>query len=552
MIMNISRRPAVRSRSGLLRGVFGLFLVVLVVGGVRPAWSGEEPSKEAMEFRKALPSKDLAQYSEAARALRRWAMAHDPQFPIYHFTPPEGRINDPNGPIYFQGRYHLFYQFQQQIDNGKGGTTRTPKCWGHAVSKDLVHWEDWPVVLWPDTPEDRGGVYSGNTFVDDEGNLAALYTGNTAGNKAPRYGILARSLDGGLTWTKKVVMDHSQRPNPDSPVHHDGQTWKHGDTWYQLIGGSTGGPKAQGAAWLWRSPDLINWKLVRNIAPSIKLRNFWELPYLVSFGDRDVLFVGAKNSYWAGKFDYETGHFEPDSLEARRIDPGNYYSFNFNMTDDRGPGGAKRQLMHGWVLNRPTSTPGIPYWQGAHTIPRVVSLRPDGKVWQEPIPEIESLRGQHWHFDAEKEAVEGLETIKEDAAEIIATFLPTGEAGTFGVKLRISDDGAEYVRVYVDLKSKTFGIDGPIFDKSNEGVEPHARKPVIYLETPSESLDLVSPKDPITLRIFLDRSVLEVYVNGNALTVCPESRASAKGIEIFNDGGAALKEFDLWRMNSAW
>ncbi len=186
--------------------------------------NGADVAEPVAGFRNVVESKDLDTYSQAALKLRRWMIENDPHYPIYHFTGPESWINDPNGPIYYRGKYHLFYQFDPIVDG-----RRSKRCWGHAVSTDLVHWVDWPVAIWPDTPYDRQGVYSGNTVVDANGDLCALYTGNVAGHRET-YGMLARSRDGGLTFEKKMVMDNAQRPNKNSPVHWDGFVWKQGDT----------------------------------------------------------------------------------------------------------------------------------------------------------------------------------------------------------------------------------------------------------------------------------------------------------------------------------
>jgi len=226
-------------------------LVFALVGCLLPASGGAaELPEEVSGFRRNVKSKDIETFSRAALALRRWMIANDPQRPVYHFTGPESWINDANGVIYHKGKYHLFYQFDPIVD-GK----RSKRCWGHAVSDDLVHWVDWPVALWPDTPFDRNGVYSGNVVIDEQGNPAALYTGNVAGHRET-YGMLARSTDGFRTWQKKMVMHNRQRPNSRPPVHWDGQVWKEGDKWCQLIGGCTGGKHPKGAAYLWTSPDL--------------------------------------------------------------------------------------------------------------------------------------------------------------------------------------------------------------------------------------------------------------------------------------------------------
>ena len=290
--------------------------------------------REIEQFRQVVKSQDIETFSQAALALRRFMIDHDPQRPIYHFTGPESWINDAHGVMYHEGRYHLFYQFDPII-----GDQRSARCWGHAVSADLVHWEDWPVALWPDSPYDKGGVYSGNVVIDDDGVPTALYTGNVAGHRET-YGVLARSRDGFRTWQKVMVMHDNQRPNEQSPVHWDAQIWRDGDTWYQLIGGTTGGDAPQRAAYLWTSPDLERWRLRKPIcagAPGV----FWELPYLVPLGDSYVLMVGVRgNPYWVGSYDREKMALTPDDPAWRSVDPGDYYAVNPHMVDGKGPGGS--------------------------------------------------------------------------------------------------------------------------------------------------------------------------------------------------------------------
>jgi hypothetical protein len=112
--------------------------------------------KQVSGFRAVLKSKDVQVFSRAALELRKWMIANDPHRPTYHFTGPESWINDPNGPFYYKGKYHLFYQFAPIIDGN-----RSPVCWGHAGSTDLVHWTDWPVAIWPDSQYDRNGAVEG-------------------------------------------------------------------------------------------------------------------------------------------------------------------------------------------------------------------------------------------------------------------------------------------------------------------------------------------------------------------------------------------------------
>jgi beta-fructofuranosidase len=523
---------------------------VVVVSDAKPEAPNREQARKAdpyvglpeavASYRKVVRSTNIREYSQAALALRRWMIENDPHRPIYHFTGPESWINDPNGPIYHEGKYHLFYQFDPIVLDGKGGWRRSARCWGHAVSHDLVHWVDWPVALWPDTRYDRAGVYSGNTVIDRQGFPCAMYTGNVAGHREA-YGIFARSTDGWLTWNKKMVMDNTQRPNADSPVHWDGYVWREDGRWCQLIGGTTGGSGRTGAAWLWTSTDLKQWTLQKNIAPSIKLSSFWELPYLIQLGGKHVLLVGSRNPYWLGTYDAQAMIFTPDDLKPKSIDNGMYYSFNVNMTDDKGPDGARRQLMHGWVTGPPSPAKTVPYWQGAHSIPRVLTLSGDSVV-QQPIPEIKTLRGEHQHYKGvviESNKAGYLPETRGDTLELIATFDQRASAAArFGLKLRVSEDGDQAVRVWFDPKTEQLGIDGAITKKAS--TKTHL--------TRDGSADQL-----ITLRIFLDRSILEVYCGGAALTGRTFSDPKAQGSDLFVEGGSArLKSLDIWKMKSMW
>jgi beta-fructofuranosidase len=472
-------------------------------------------------FRAVVKSKDKALYSKAALELRLWMMENDPYRPIYHFTGPESWINDPNGVIFHKGMYHLFYQFDPIVDG-----QRSKRCWGHAASKDLVHWEDWPVALWPDTPYDQGGVYSGNMVIDDNGIPTAFYTGNVQARKET-YGMQARSLDGFLTWEKKMVMHNDQRPDASSPVHWDAQIWKDSNVWHQLIGGALNG---KGAAQIWTSPDLENWTYQKAIY-SGDPGNFWELPYLVQFGEKYALFVGRGNPYWIGEYDRKTLTFTPDSLQTKSIDNGNYYSFNLHMTDDKGPDGEKRQLMHGWVNGPPSPTKTVPFWHGAHSIPRVIT-REGNRLRQEPIPEIQSLRGKHYTF-SDLTGKDLLKGIKGDAFEIKATFTP-GTAKRLGFRLRIAEDEKSCTRVFFDTASGTFGVDGDAVAKSPQ-------------------MSCLNPGEDVQMHIFLDKSIIEVYLNGNAQTARTFPDPGSLGLGIFSEGGEAiLKSLDIWEMKSMW
>jgi len=498
-----------------------------------------EPAAEVTAFRKVVKSKDIAVFSKAALALREYMIANAPGRPIYHFTGPEGWINDPNGVICHKGAYHLFYQYDPMVPDGKGGYVRSKRCFGHAVSKDLVHWTDWPVALWPDTKHDRGGVYSGNCIIGDDGIPNIFYTGNVRGHRET-YGIRATSRDNFLTWEKKMVMDNSQRPNRHSPVHWDAQIWKDGKTWYQLIGGCTEDRKA--AAWLWTSDDLANWKLQAKPIYVCKKWRYFELPYLIRFGKKHVLFVGiGGNPYWVGTYDAKTMTFTPDDPNRPKfIDRGNYYSFNPHMTDNKGPDGKRRQLMHGWVTMGWSPCKKVPAWASGHSIPRVITLKGD-RVWQEPIPEIELLRGAGKSLANVKVTPKTnglLEGVGGEAVEIAVTFNVPKASTTFGVVVRADQKAQGYAVTLHRDRDGNF-----LWGVANNRSKGKGYRWPIGLKGATK----------VNLRIFVDRSIIEVYANGHALTAAKcYANPGAGGIGLFADADCTVEKMTVWKMRSMW
>ena len=533
--------------------------------------NGDRWPREVRDFRVAVTSKERAVFAGAARELRRWMATHDPHRPRYHFTPPEGWMNDPNGPIYHQGAYHLFYQYRPVYANG----SESAICWGHASSTDLLHWQDWPVAMWPDRRYDVAGVYSGNTFIDDDGFPCALYTGNVAGH-AETYGVLARSTDGWLTWHKHKVMDNEQRPNAASPVHWDAQVWKEDALWHQLIGGAVGeGAGQRGAAHLWTSPDLEEWTHRGTIAEDHDpKRRYWELPYLVPFnasggtsnaapeGDRAVLMVGARgNPYWTGTYDRTARRFHPDRREPRFVDLGLYYCVNPHMVDDKGPGGAPRRLLHGWVVGARSPVDTVPYWIGAHSIPRVLELAGDELI-QTPVPEIETLRGaaHRRHGITVAPGASGyLSEVAGDALEIELTIdLPRTGARRVGAGVRL-DDAGRGARVWYEPAANRFGVQrllGPeqpyANDASREGRNLQGAAEMLTATQVAAPAGTAHPEaGAVVLRIFVDRSILEVFCAGAALTDRLYPDPSATGVDLFADGGTAhVRSVSVWPLRA--
>ena len=466
------------------------------------------------------------EYLGRASAVRKLLLEQDPHRPRYHFTAPQGWMNDPNGPLYWKakGEYHLFYQHRPPFSD--------VIHWGHALSKDLVHWQDLPIAIFPDTPQDRGGVYSGNTVIDDGGVPTAIYTGNVRGH-AEAYAMKAVSTDGLRTWTQQAVID--QPPYPGTPVNWDSQIWKDGSLWWLLSGGCYEGG---GAAVLWSSSDLTKWTYRQRIYTPRKYGGFWELPYLLDFGRKHVLIIGVwPVRYWVGTYDRQQLIFAPDREEAEILDYSTvYYSPNPHMVDDKGPGGTPRRIMHGWILGG-TPTKSVPYWEGLHAIPRVLTLERD-QLLQTPIPELTMLRGRHVQVAGrtiDPAACLPLQEVRGDTLEIVAEFdLEDASAKRLGLHLRMAENGEERTTVFFDTASREFGCRTRVDGKERVDQGPSG---------------LAVDAKSVRLHVFLDRSVLETYVNGRAVTARMYPAPGSLAAALFAEGGSArLRALEAWEL----
>ncbi|MBN1420865.1 MAG: glycoside hydrolase family 32 protein, partial [Planctomycetes bacterium] len=226
---------------------------------------------------------------------------------------------------------------------------------------------------------------------------------------------------------------------------------------------------------------------------------------------------------------------------ARILDPStSFYSPNPHLVDANGPGGSPRRILMGWILQG-SPAKGIPYWEGLHAIPRVLALDGRGLV-QAPIPELEVLRRRHLRLEdriIDSPAPGLFPTFEGDALEIRARFDRAGATATrFGVEVRRSRDGKEKTTVAYEPAADTFGVGGLV-----------ARRPGSLGETRAA----LRPDEPVEFRIFLDRSVLEVFVNGRTITERMFPSPGSRGIEVFAEGGRVrLATIDIWQMASIY
>lgn len=295
---------------------------------------------------------------------------------IKHFEPEKGWMNDPNGLCFFQGRYHAFFQYNPHA------AVWGPMHWGHAVSKDLVHWEELPTALCPDMPyEDNGGCFSGSA-IEKDGNLYLMYTsvskklGQTQSMAVSRDGVHFEKLP------ENPVIPQSPL-DPASKDFRDPKIFLYGDGYRMVCGAGVDG---LGSVLLFRSDDLLRWDYVGPLFQSCDYGPVPECPDLFPLGNKWVLMFSRMDEsrsaqFVVGSFDGE--RFAPESFQQPELGTDFYAPQTFLD-------GQNRRIMIGWMFNWNRQVPEGAVRAGALSIPRVLSLR-DGRLCNAPVEEAESM-----------------------------------------------------------------------------------------------------------------------------------------------------------------
>ena len=507
------------------------------------------------DFFDASVARDIEACKRLDLEMRKF-MDRDMNRPKYHITAPMGWMFDPAGAFYYQGNYHV-YTYRNVY-------ARTEYCsLDHYVSTDLINWRQWPIGVWADSAWDVYSIRLANHFIDDDGVPTMIYTSWGYGERG-RYGIILRSYDNLLTYGSK---QSGGKQDAFGFAIGDSQTWKDGDTWYTMTAKHRKSPGDLGAALLlFSSPDLKNWTEIgpifyfRKQPDSLKARPAGEplsnsmrntinraeqgraeFTYLIPFGDKHVLLAGVRPvRYWVGTFDKKRFIFTPDDSQGKLLNYLDYfYCFNPMIVDSQGPDGATRRVMMALESRVSGSVDGLP-WFGVLVLPRSIRLA-DGRLIQEPVAETRQLRGRHFsqsNIVVMPGATGLIKKNEGDTLEIIAEFEP-GDARLFGLKVRMSADGRQFARVFYDPATGTYGVDGDITESpfKEQGQGP----------------SYIAEGQPVTIRIFLDGSLLEVFVNGTTCTGMLEVDSSSVSLDLFSVGGTAkCKSLDIWEMKPVW
>ena len=483
----------------------------------------------------------------------------DPHRPAYHFLPPAGWMNDINGAIYWKGRYHIFYQH-----NPNGGYWKWMQ-WGHASSVDLVHWVHHPIALTPDLDgPDRDGCFSGGAFVSREGVPMFIYYG------VPDGECLAESRDDLLLhWTKHPDNPVIPQPGDGGPDYgeclhvHDPCAWLHDGTYYALTNRRNPGGRGDGG-YLFRSRDLARWEYAGLFYESD--RRWTEadedlaVPDFFPLGDRRMLLFCSHlqaTQYYLGRLQGE--RFVPEA-HGRMSWPGGHLGGARTLLDEGG-----RRIFFDWVRElRGVDAERASGWSGVMTVPRVLSLAGDGGLRIEPVPELEALRlnhRRHGDVDLAAGAQLTLDDIRGDSLELALRIAPE-HAGAVGVALRCSPDGAEQTAVLFDPAASKLQVDVSRSTLDDSISYPHYRQPAALERLPAEARLVRAQEAPfelaageaLELRIFLDRSVLEVFANGRQCItqrIYP-SRGDSRDVRLFSRGPvASVASIEAWDMAPA-
>ena len=481
--------------------------MIAAPGGKLPAW--------LLQQSKSRGDESLA---NASREMRQNLLT-DRHRPGYHFVIPEGRCMpfDPNGAVYFKGRYHLFYIFQD--DRGHN--------WGHVSSRDLFHWRHHPTGL-------VSGMFSGNCFINKDGRPTMCYHQVGQGN------AMAVALDDELNeWEKLESNPITPLTEPGDPDHGkyrswDPYGWLEDDAYYAIFGGqrpAIAKSDSLGGEWKYVGDLMANTVEGVAIDEDVSCADFFKL------GDRRMLLcishrLGCR--YYFG--DWKNEQFHPTFHEKMSWVDNSFFAPE-SLLDDRG-----RRIMWAWIFDGSGFNTRMDYgWSGTMSLPRVLSLGTDGSLRMNPPEEIETLRynpEKRTNLVIEADSEVAVEGIGGNSIELLMEMIAK-DATQFGLKVCCSPDGLEQTLIYYDAVEKTLKVDT---NKSSvsEGPKSIEAGPLV-----------LKAEEPLKLRVFVDKSVVEVFANGRQAVmrrVYP-SRADSVGVTIFSNGGAAnVATFEAWEM----
>ncbi|WP_249043390.1 glycoside hydrolase family 32 protein [Paenibacillus faecis] len=453
----------------------------------------------------------------------------------YHIQAPTGLLNDPNGFAYYQGEYHLFYQWFPL------GTEHGMKYWYHMKSSDLAAWEDLGIGITPGGPYDSHGAYSGSA-IEKDGKLNLLYTGNTRDETWTRhpYQCLA-IMDAGGRIAKLDRPVISSVPPGYTDHFRDPKVWKSGEAYYCVIGAQR--TDLTGCAVLFRSKDLLDWTFMGEMKTGLSPFGYmWECPDYFELNGSGVLVFSPQGleadedlynniyqtGYVIGKpLDLATREFRHRAFQE--LDRGfDFYAAQTTL----GPDG--RRILVAWMglpdVAYPTDTQG---WSGCLTIPRQLTIRGGNKLIQQPVPELAKLRKTRSSAELTvTDEVVRLNGFDGTSYELICE-ISKFDAEQLGLEFRASDH--EKTVLKYDRVLKKVILDRTLSGRAMDEVNGNVRR-----------CGLVA--DNLKFHLFVDASSVEIFVNDGEEVftgrIFPDP--ASKEIRLFCSGGSAEFRVCKW------
>ena len=508
---------------------------------------------------KALEKDEIIKRLNASRNIYK----DDPFRPNFHYVNPENTLNDPNGLCFWKGYWHLFYQAYPPED--------TRQHWGHAYSKDLVHWEDLPYAIYPNPEE---ACFSGATYVEDK-KVIAIYHGTKVGNM-----IAISNDDLLLNWEKindnRPVIDIQSEDGSNLPYRvFDPCIWKKDNYYYSLSGGTLphlSSGRRRRANFLFKSEDLINWEYLH---PFIEGDNFTKIgddgacPYFWPLEDRYILYFFSHMSggqALLGDYDKDRDKFIVTS----------HHEFNFGAAH---PGGvhapSATPCKNGkniviFNMNHSKNTYG---WDQLMTLPREIGIAGKDAINRDvltikPAGDIESLRKNHIslkNIEILPNQEKVFEKIRGNSIEIKLDVL-VSDASMFEIRVLRSENREEFTRISF-YKNRGFR-DWDKYDGWDLKKRLEASYSIISLDTSYSSQDkevisrppevapfYLSEKENLKLTIFVDKSVVEVFINERqciASRLYP-TRKDSVGVSVISQGSSSkILSLDAYEMENIY
>ena len=473
--------------------------------------------------------------------------------PLLHLSPRAGWMNDPNGFSYYNGCYHLFYQYHPY------SSFWGPMHWGHAVSKDLLHWTHLPAAIAPDMPYDRDGCFSGTAETLPDGRQLLIYTGVQRNRQADNtlQDTQTQCLATGdgrdyVKYEKNPVIDSRLLPDNASPIDfRDPRITREADGSYSLVAVNRKLRDGLGQVLLFHSSDAIHWEFVRVLKENNGEHGImWECPDYFVLQGRRVLLLSAQDMQYRGK-EYHagdasfcflgdaSGYNDPFlSTADQNLDHGmDFYAPETVLAPDG------RRIMIGWMQNWDSVQlrSREHRWYGQMSIPRELRIQ-DGHIYQWPIRELEACRKDRITYtdvplrNHQYLSLNGVYGRVLDLELSLRPERPDGVYHSFSLQLACGD------HVHTDLR----------FDPESGRVELDRRFSGTRRAIQHLSEAFVQQKEGtgrIQIRIILDRFSVEVFLDQGyrTLTHTIDTDVSADKIRFAADG--ALMDLSCFHLN---